>query len=94
MSEPSTSEPLAVRCIGCEGKGCGECDDGLVEFTSCPMSIVTADTISALRAGDLAKLGVWPVAGGWLDQSNTAIEVAQFVAAESDRCEAATRSKD
>lgn len=52
------------------------------------MKMITHQTIQALTAADMAGQGCWPVVGGWLDQSKTALDLVTFVNGENATLEA------
>lgn len=90
MNPPTVDSPLVMACPVCEGepercKACDECK-GSGEFlvTACPHSgsSIGRDGADAVLAADQAALGNWPVAGGWLDQSASALEAVRRVWSE------------
>jgi len=48
----------------------------------CPRKLVAGEVYELLDAADWAKLGSWPVAGGWLDQTCACLDGVRFVEAE------------
>lgn len=49
---------------------------------------MSADVWAAYEAADLAKRGLWPVAGGWLDQTAIGLAAIRAFWSELDYCEA------
>jgi NADPH-dependent 7-cyano-7-deazaguanine reductase QueF-like protein len=70
---------VQIECPSCSGSGCGQCRDGLIEITACPLAIIGADIWRAIEFADLYAKGLPPVAGGVLQQSNVFIEAARFI---------------
>ena len=79
-------------CITCNGSGgydvhqdgCPDCKGlGRVPFAGCPWRQITPDVDLALFAARQAKLGQWPVAGGWLNQTKHCLEAVEII--ERDR---------
>lgn len=72
-----------MRCLVCGGeKGCRWCGmEGVLEFPSgvCPRGLMTEDAAAALMAADLARKGKWPEGGGWLDETESAIDAIQWI---------------
>ena len=48
-------------------------------LTGCPKKMVSPSANDAIRAADFARKGVLPLAGGWLDQSDSAMKAIRFV---------------
>ena len=48
-------------------------------ITGCPKKMVSPSAVTAIRAADFARKGVLPLAGGWLDQSDSAMKAIRFV---------------
>lgn len=71
-------------CPTCEGRkeGCDGCN-GTGEFVieGCPHAEgrIGRDGADAVFAADQAAMGNWPVAGGWMDQSASALEAVRMV---------------
>jgi hypothetical protein len=63
--DPQTLEPRHP-CTACKGSG-------QEEITVCPMTLITAGAGDVVRAADLAKRGILPIAGGWLDQTDSIV---------------------
>ena len=58
-------------------------DDGTeIEVTGCPKVYCGNNAFDALRMSDMADKGFLPVAGGWLDQSESAIRIHEFISRE------------
>ena len=77
--------PIEMRCTGCGGEGCGDCDDkGILAITCCPLDYITDDVWEVIRFAELYEKGLPPVAGGALDQAGSFIEASVFVMREND----------
>lgn len=86
---PSDLEPLYLQSFACET--CGGSGElvGLVctgcrgqkksMLTGCPQKMVSASARSAIAAADFARKGILPLAGGWLDQADSAMKAIRFV---------------
>ena len=50
----------------------------------CPwrLDMDATDVRMALVAAKRAKAGIWPVAGGWLDQTQKCLEAVEFIESE------------
>ena len=73
-----------MKCPGCDGNGCGECDKkGTFDLTCCPLEYITDDVWEVIRYAELYEKGLPPVAGGALDQAKCFIEAAQFIMREN-----------
>ncbi|MCK4340292.1 MAG: hypothetical protein KAY37_01040 [Phycisphaerae bacterium] len=60
-------------CPACAGRGCEGCRmEGLVELTAADLP--DQGTYQALLAAEMAAHGCWPVAGGWLDQTEICVQ--------------------
>jgi len=73
---PSDAEPIEIECPTCSGLSddCEACGGtGTFSLDRCPKDYVGNEIAEAVRLADYANGGMWPVAGGLLDQS------AQFV---------------
>lgn len=83
------AEPLLLPCDGCDGGGfiafepCPDCGgSGRREIVGCPMRMTDETAWAAVMAADQAEHGMWPVAGGWLDQTQSALDAVQRVRVE------------
>jgi hypothetical protein len=56
-------------------------------LTSCPREGVTEEVFDALRVADWAERGMWPEAGGWLDQPAAVLQAVQVVRAAEIACD-------
>lgn len=63
-------------------------------MTGCPKQQVTADVWAALQAQSQAALGCWPVAGGWMEQTQSCVSAVQAITSGRSQIEAARRSGD
>ena len=52
---------------------------GSWDLDRCPLGILGEEAWLVLEAADLAARGLWPVAGGMLDQAASGLEAIQFV---------------
>jgi len=74
-----------MRCIGCSGSGCEECNNqGTVEITQCPLELVTPDVWEIIRLVEFYEKGLPPVAGGTLNQAKVFNDAAMFVMKEKN----------
>ena len=74
-------------CPNCEGGqgGCEECGHtGRFLIEGCPHADnrIGRDGAEVIFAADQAAQGVWPVSGGWLEQSAMAVEAVRRVWSE------------
>uniref|UniRef100_A0A6M3IJS0 Uncharacterized protein n=1 Tax=viral metagenome TaxID=1070528 RepID=A0A6M3IJS0_9ZZZZ len=70
----------------CEGadRECECCNGvGTFEIIGCPRERLGADMYEALFAAEQADEGMWPCAGGWLDQTRNCIDAVRFI--QSDK---------
>jgi len=80
---PTELEPLLLKCVACDGKGCPECDtQGTWELKSCPTQFVDRQTCQLMRHARFAEQGILPVAGGTLDQTRSFVEALDFAQSE------------
>lgn len=59
----------------------------MTEITECPRRLVGQDGAMVLFAADQAEKGVWPVGGGWMEQTASVVEavrLAQVLEAEHE----------
>jgi len=69
-----------MKCIGCDGSGCDECEGtGAITITNCPLMLVTSDVWEIIALTELFEKGLPPVAGGTLDQAKIFVEAARFI---------------
>jgi len=85
---PTAATAIVMECPRCAGDGCAECDEGRIELVGCPLDLIDGPTEQALRAADLAEHGSWPLAGGWLDQTESCLAAVRVVQAERRNWEA------
>ena len=72
-----------MKCISCDGNGCGECrDKGTLTIECCPLEYITEDAWEVIRYAELYEKGLPPVAGGALDQARCFVEAASFIFSE------------
>lgn len=46
-----------------------------IRIDGCPLKSLTGAVVEAFQAADLAREGIMPVAGGWLDQTQSFLDV-------------------
>ena len=64
------------------GPVCETCGgSGRIELTGCPMEDASG-AMAILAAADWAEKGIWPVAGGWMDQAEICVEAVRFALGE------------
>lgn len=80
----SETESISIECPLCYGKGCEQCEDGMVEITGCPNAYCST-VVRTIDLIDLFSKGLPPVAGGMLDQAVSFIEAARFLDNEERR---------
>lgn len=69
-----------MQCLGCEGSGCGECDDkGTLAIKGCPLEMITRDVWEVIGLAELFEKGLPPVAGGVLDQAKIFVDATRIV---------------
>ena len=72
-----------MRCTGCEGAGCEECEErGSITIMGCPLDVITGDVWEIIALTELFEKGLPPVAGGVLDQAKCFIDAARFIFSE------------
>lgn len=82
-----------VPCVGCDGSGCDECGGAGGEWIDgCP-HVYAAGVGEAFLAARLAEKGIWPVGGGWMEQTACCVDAVQFVWAEQAHAEAEALKK-
>lgn len=86
----TAEEPLLMPCDGCGGGGfidfepCPQCKgSGQSELIGCPMRMTDEQAWAAVMAEEQAEHGMWPVAGGWLDQTQSALDAVRLVRRET-----------
>lgn len=55
-------------------------------MTRCPADYESLDITQAIYAERQAEHGCWPVAGGWLDQTQKCLDAIDFIKAERFEC--------
>lgn len=83
---PSCASEPRIRgdCATCLGSG-------VRAYQTCPLRSVSAEIWHIIEAVRLAQAGMWPVAGGLLDQCESFIEAFRVVVAADSRAQ--TRAK-
>ena len=85
-----------MTCAACEGQWperCGECHGtGKATVTSCPRLQLDRDAAEMVFAAMHAEKGLWPVRGGMLDQTESALVAIPFVWNEQRRMNGKTES--
>lgn len=80
---PSAASPLEMRCVGCGGGGCEQCQNtGAITITGCPMEMITSEVCEVIALTELFEKGLPPVAGGTLDQAKIFVDAARFIFGE------------
>lgn len=80
-----------IQCIRCEGtaRNCRSCNgSGYIAVRECPMKYVGNKMIEAANLATFCKSGVFPVAGGLLDQAAWFVAFVQKLKAETSKIEA------
>lgn len=73
-------------CVACNGRGCEACNDtGVWRVNHCPYDLIDDDTRATMEAVDLARDGLWPVAGGSQDQSAWFADAFRYIGHEMPR---------
>lgn len=76
-------ESSEFECVSCGGRGCEKCNDtGVWTFDGCPHEIIERKTWTTLHLIDLATDGLWPMAGGSLDQTEWFMKAFSYMARE------------
>lgn len=84
--QPSEMEPLELRCVNCEGKGCDQCDDGWMIIKGCPQRSVGPEAAEFTEYADMLwRRGLTPMAGGLVDQTKSFMDAAFFYRDEMAR---------
>lgn len=69
-----------LACVKCETEGCEACNgSGYHEFVGCPKAAISGDTANAVFAADMAREGVFPIGGGWAEQTHSAMHAIRTV---------------
>jgi hypothetical protein len=73
-------------CPVCNGLGnCPACDNrGVRTFRSCPKAEIPAVVWMCVEAYWYGKRGLWPINGGWLDQSASFLEAFRILHSEHE----------
>lgn len=45
-----------------------------IRIDGCPLKMLTAPVVEAFQAADMAREGIMPVAGGWLNQTQSFLD--------------------
>ncbi len=92
----------SITCVVCDGDGgheasCKGCvGSGHQAIDGCPWRWLTADVWLVVEAAGRASRrggGVWPVAGGWMDQTAIGLQAIELVWSE-ERMLKSARSRD
>ncbi len=84
-----------MPCVVCDGRGCASCGQrGSHEIVGCPYKLLDSGTHSALLAASLAEKGMWPVSGGWMDQTQSCLDAVLYIWAEQARYKADMAKSD
>jgi hypothetical protein len=83
---PSEASPELIVCPGCNELGCDACGgQGRFALTGCPYDeYIDADTVELFDLVGHARRGLYPCAGGALDQDNVFLELMRIVRSEQD----------
>jgi hypothetical protein len=91
MATGDTRSPLQLVCTECNWSGRERCDScggaGQFEIAGCPHACVSFDVRLAMKAAKRAEAGAWPVAGGWLDQTQKCLDAMEFIESEQQSWE-------
>lgn len=60
----------------------------MVLLTECPLNTIDGWVWGAIEAAEWADKGKWPTAGGWLDETESCLEVVRYVRSEHARWKA------
>ncbi len=80
-----------MACVTCGGRagGCEACGHtAIFEFVGCPYKLLDASVRQALFASEQARLGNWPVSGGWMDQAQQLLDAVEFIGRDEARWKA------
>ena len=77
------AEPIEFECPECNGSGCEQCKDGVVNLHGCPNKFCRSIT-STIPLIDLFHKGMPPIAGGSLDQSASFVDACQFFSTQEN----------
>lgn len=84
--EPSAEMPVEIACPGCNEAGCESCGDtGYFNLTECPQRYVGGELTEAINMAGMCGGGLWPVAGGLLDQSAWFVDLWQQLQSEQNK---------
>ncbi len=74
-----------LTCVSCNGRGCESCrGTGQTRLTRCPKEVMTPLTSELFEyAETVRRSGLWPVAGGSLEQTPAFLTAERIV--RSDR---------
>lgn len=76
---------IVLECPLCDGHGCSECSEGTMELSQCPRQYIGGELTDAINAATLCEGGIWPVAGGLLDQSSWFVDLQQQLTRDTNR---------
>lgn len=77
-----------MACPGCEEAGCDLCDGrGYFDLTDCPQRYVGREMTEAINMAGMCGNGVWPGAGGILDQSAWFVDLFSVMEQEQSKIE-------
>lgn len=93
-SRYTATNPGELVCVECGGAGCRACTGGYMTWTGCPRQLVRAGAWDIVEAADLARRGTWPLAGGWLDQTETCVDGVRFFMREMEIWDGRKNGKD
>jgi hypothetical protein len=79
-------QPLQMLCPECNWDRRDRCDEcggaGMFDVDGCPGRWESPDVSLALMAQRRSDAGSWPVAGGWLDQTQKCLDAIDFIRQE------------
>jgi hypothetical protein len=79
---PTPANPAEIDCTACNGDGCELCKTGRLVIDGCPKRMIPGEIWTVLRAVNWAEKGMWPTAGGLMDQSHSFLTAMELVLAD------------
>jgi hypothetical protein len=73
-----------IECPSCNGRGCDECNMGLIRLGKCPNKDCS-DMYQVIQLADLFEKGIMPIQGGALDQSSWFVDAVSYLKSEESR---------
>lgn len=75
-----------MTCPACKGWGKDV-------VTECPLNVIEPETWDAIRAADYAEHGLLPIAGGFLDQTQSYLDWMREIQNETSRAKMAAEAE-